>query len=232
MEPFHFKHFSIEHSNSPMAIGVDSVLLGAWAKVENTHHLLDIGTGCGLLAFMCAQKNSQCHIQGIDVSLGAITEANKNASTFPLSKQLQFNHTSLQQFEPDVHYDYIISNPPFFDHHLVQSEVKERANARHTNLLTLKDILQFSVKHLSNNGIIGMVLPFSELENVKVYSLQFGLCLNRLTSVTPKIGKPCHRILVEIGKSEALVREDEITIRDETGKYTTAYQTLTQEFYR
>jgi tRNA1Val (adenine37-N6)-methyltransferase len=35
-----------------MKVGTDSVMLGAWANLENSQFILDIGTGSGLLALM------------------------------------------------------------------------------------------------------------------------------------------------------------------------------------
>jgi ubiquinone/menaquinone biosynthesis C-methylase UbiE len=45
--PFHFKQFTIYQDNCIMKVSTDSVLLGAWANVEQAKKVLDIGAGRG-----------------------------------------------------------------------------------------------------------------------------------------------------------------------------------------
>ena len=58
MSEFTFKQVTIRQQNSAMKIGTDSVLLGCLAEVEHAQKILDIGTGTGILALMCAQRIS------------------------------------------------------------------------------------------------------------------------------------------------------------------------------
>ena len=51
---FRFKQFGINDSSCAMKIGTDGVLLGAWADVESSHNILDIGSGSGLISLMVA----------------------------------------------------------------------------------------------------------------------------------------------------------------------------------
>lgn len=69
---FRFKQFSVEDSLSAMKIGTDSVILGAWADVIDAKNIMDVGTGCGLLALMCAQR-SDALITAIDIDINACT---------------------------------------------------------------------------------------------------------------------------------------------------------------
>jgi tRNA1Val (adenine37-N6)-methyltransferase len=232
MEPFHFKHFSLEHGSSPMPIGVDSVLLGSWVQLNRVKNILDIGTGCGLLSFMCAQKNSNCNIIGIDISQSAIDEAVENAKSFPLSKKIGFKQISLIEYTPEYKIDFIISNPPFFDKQSQQSKIEARANARHNNSLNLADLFDFASHHLSSQGKMALVLPIINLEEVIELSSQLDLHLTRLATVFPKVGKSPHRIAIEVSRTNTQLQESDIFIRDEKGKYTTQYIALTEDFYR
>ena len=53
---FTFKQFEIHQDRCAMKVGTDGVLLGAWAPVEKSKRILDIGTGSGLVAIMMAQR--------------------------------------------------------------------------------------------------------------------------------------------------------------------------------
>ena len=48
--------FTVFHHKCAMKVGIDGVLLGTWADVSNTFHVLDIGPGSGLIALMLAQR--------------------------------------------------------------------------------------------------------------------------------------------------------------------------------
>ena len=64
-----------------MKVGTDGTLLGAWAQVPVTPsptHILDIGTGTGLVALMMAQRFPDSQVLGIDIDADAATQAKKN----------------------------------------------------------------------------------------------------------------------------------------------------------
>ncbi|HPI71076.1 MAG TPA: tRNA (adenosine(37)-N6)-methyltransferase TrmM, partial [Tenuifilaceae bacterium] len=44
---FRFKQFAVRQENAAMKVGTDGVLLGAWAHVEASSRILDVGTGTG-----------------------------------------------------------------------------------------------------------------------------------------------------------------------------------------
>ena len=57
MSVFRFKQFDVRQDLTPMKVGTDGVLLGAWVSVEaSDRRLLDVGTGTGLIALMLAQR--------------------------------------------------------------------------------------------------------------------------------------------------------------------------------
>ena len=73
-KPFRFKQFSVNDSKCAMKVGTDAVLLGAWADVRAAETILDIGTGCGLIALMAAQR-SKAHITAIDIDEDATLQS-------------------------------------------------------------------------------------------------------------------------------------------------------------
>ena len=77
---FRFKQFSCSHGRSAIKIGVDGVLAGAWADVSGCSDILDVGTGCGLIALMCAQRNPTARVLAIDIHRDSVEEAAGNFS--------------------------------------------------------------------------------------------------------------------------------------------------------
>ena len=78
MDYFEFKQFRVYHDHCAMKVGTDGVLLGAWADVENSKRILDIGCGTGLIALMVAQR-SNAEVVGIDIDSNAAEQACENA---------------------------------------------------------------------------------------------------------------------------------------------------------
>lgn len=60
---FHFKHFSLYHDNSALKISTDALLLAAVTPVNQVRTMLDIGCGCGVIAFCLAWKMQQKALQ-------------------------------------------------------------------------------------------------------------------------------------------------------------------------
>ena len=71
-----------------MKVGTDGVLLGAWARVEHCHHILEMGTGTGLVALMAAQR-SEAHIVAIDLDADAVAQAAENVAASPWANRIQ-----------------------------------------------------------------------------------------------------------------------------------------------
>ena len=111
--PFHFKHFSLFHHRSTMKVGTDAILLGCWVEVRPTDVVLDIGTGCGLLPLMLAQKGVG-QVDAVDIDAASIEEASVNFQASQWRDQLKAYCTDIVDFQTEKRYDLIVSNPPFF----------------------------------------------------------------------------------------------------------------------
>ena len=143
---FQFKQFTIRHDKCAMKVGTDGVLLGAWAGTESCSRILDVGTGTGLIALMLAQR-SKAVVDAIDIDADACLQAQENAESSLFAGRINVFHSDLADFaQASTHlYGLIVSNPPYFVDSLKCPNL-QRNTARHTDTLTLEDLLQYSRK--------------------------------------------------------------------------------------
>ena len=226
---FKFKQFDIRQKDSLMKVGTDSILLGAWAKEEQSKYILDIGTGTGVIALMLAQRYPKAHIDAVEIDDASALEAKENARHSPFAERVNVVHTSIQKFAENTvrQYDLVVSNPPFFN------AGAARNSARHTMSLSHEELLFFAKKLLSKDGHFCLILPLVEGEQCIETAKHHGLYLNRKIKVKPKLSKPVERLLLRFSNTQKNAVEDILIIEKDSREraYTDAFKELTSDFY-
>lgn len=232
--PFRFKQFDIYHDECAMKVGTDGVLIGAWANINDAKTILDIGTGSGLIAIMCAQKNQFAQITGIDIDEAAYHQALKNVQLCPWSNRISIQKIAVQDFikTKEKHsFDAIISNPPYFNNG-TKSNVQNRQTARHTQDLSYGELLQSVDYLLSKNGIFSVILPYQEGLFFQKTASQYNLLLNHIVEVHSKKEKPTERLLMAFKRNLSNVKKEALIIQfEERNNWTPEYVALTKTFY-
>lgn len=216
-----------------MKVGMDGVLLGAWADPSGAERILDIGTGSGLIALMMAQKNLSAKIDAIEVDPDAFQEACFNIQQSAWSDRINAELCSFQEFAERTNwkYDLIVSNPPFFTNG-VKAPVENRAQARHSDSLPLDVLISGATKLLRENGRIALVLPVESLQSIMQQADLNKLYIARLCRIKPNPVKPEFRILIELAYLACTIQESELMIEFEKHHdYTPEYKDLTKDFY-
>ena len=228
---FHFKSFSIKQEQSAMKVGTDGVLLGAWTKPSSyPHHILDIGTGTGLVAIMLAQRFKRSKIHAIDIDQASAEEALFNAQCSPWSDRLNITHCALQDYNYSNKYDLIVSNPPYF-RNTTRSQDLARATARNNDSLSLEYLVEKSHELLNENGELDLIIPSNEFENIQLLAEKFNFYINKLCRVRGNHQSPIKRILIALNKNKEILEEKNLTIENSRLNYTEEYINLCQDFY-
>ncbi len=214
-----------------MKVGTDGVLLGAWAKPENSERILDVGAGSGLIALMLAQK-SNAKIDAIEIDKSAAFQAKENVNSSPWSDRIIIHNKSLQDFKPDYQFDLIVSNPPFFVCG-PQAIIQERATARHNLRLTIDELIFYSKRMLNVDGRIALILPFETRYELIAAIARNGLWVEKETRVIPVPGKQANRILFLLSEIPGIERDVDEIIIEENGRhqYSSDFQKITGEYY-
>lgn len=227
---FQFKQFSIHDGHSGMPVSTDGVLLGAWAQYRDSTHILDIGTGTGLLSLMIAQRYSDAQITSIDIDAVAIQDAELNVNSSPWHSRVSLLHSDVLTTTFSESFSGIICNPPYFNSG-EQSKNQHRATARHTDTLSHDQLLDACFNLLSDEGEASFVLPKVEGEQFIDIAQQKGWHLNRICQIQSTTKKPCHRLLFTLCKQAVSLNTEHLIIHSETGGYSKDFIALTKDFY-
>ncbi len=214
-----------------MKVGTDAVVLGAWANIGDAKKILDIGTGCGVIALMMAQRTvNDARIDALEVDADDAFQASENVKHSPWPEKVMVHHVALQKFVSNHRYDLIVSNPPFFNDSL-HSPLVKRTSARHTSSLSFHDFLLYASQVLNEQGRIAIIIPFQEgLTFQKVAEDKFKFHVIRKMALYSRPAKKQERWLFEFARAERSVEETTLYIHDQQG-WSKEYQNLTHDFY-
>lgn len=229
---FRFKQFTIHHDRCAMKVGTDAVLLGAWADVSRANNILEVGAGSGIITIMIAQR-CKAKIVGIEIDNSSYLQALENVENCPWKDSISLIYISFQefQFETTTKFDLIICNPPYFINSLKTGN-RSRNLARHNVSLSHDDLLNGTLKLLSDEGRLSIVMPNDEGSVFIAEAAGKGLFCNRKANVRTTPHAPVKRILMEFSKLPATCIVDAINIG--TGnheEYSEKYKSLTKDFY-
>lgn len=228
---FHFKQFSISHDRSTHKIGTDGVLLGAWVNLKSASHILDIGTGTGVIALMLAQRSdSFTLIDAVEVEKADAEQARENVERSPWPGKVSIIHSSIQNFFPEYKYDLIVSNPPYFINSWRPPE-KKRSQARHTHELSFEELLASSLRLLKEDGRLAVILPYQEALHFIDLAKSCQLYPTRHLTFRSRANKPIERLLLEFSQKPGEVLSEELILHSNGDEWSDEYYALTGDFY-
>ena len=229
---FSFKQFTVYHHRCAMKVGIDGVLLGAWADVNCANKVLDIGTGSGLIALMLAQRTC-AQITAIDIEPNAILQTEENIENSPWKDSITAKEISIQQFAAttDEKFDLIVSNPPYFVNSL-KNNCADKTTARHTDSLTHEELMTWAKKMLAENGRICLILPVNEGIKCVQFAESIGLYCHKMVYVHPKPAVEAKRVLLQFGFAPITTEVTELDIEtSERHQYSKEFAVLAKDFY-
>lgn len=232
---FQFKQFTIQQEKSSMKVCTDSCLFGAWItailkkRKINPKHVLDIGSGTGLLSLMIAQQFA-ASIDAVEINKDSFEQTLENFAESKWQQQLQVFKVDIKNYEPEIKYDFIICNPPFFENDLKSNDTRKNL-AKHQDGLTFLDLIQSIKNNLSVSGFFSVILPFHRVENFADLAKENGFFLLEKLSVKQSPQHTFFRGMLFFGLSKEEIITNEIIIRDENSNYSEAFAELLSDYY-
>ena len=206
--------------------GMDAVLLSGFANAKDGDHVLDLGTGTGIIPILMEAKTKASRLVGLEIQPESADMALRSVRLNNLEAKINIvvgDIKSATQIFGKASFDIITSNPPYMigQHGLVNPH-SEKAIARHEVLCTLEDVVSQAASLVKPGGKFFMVhRPFRLVEIMNVMT-KYHLEPKRMQLVYPYVDKDPNMVLIEAkrGGNSRLKVEKPLIVYKETGKYT------------
>ncbi|HTB99198.1 MAG TPA: methyltransferase [Ferruginibacter sp.] len=231
---FQFKQFTVYQDKCAMKVCTDACVFGAFAsnivrRTSNIVHILDIGTGTGLLSLLLAQDTT-AFIDAIEIDRNAYEQAKDNFDRSPWKERLAAFNIDALKFIADKKYDCIISNPPFFEDDL-RSINEEKNKAKHDSSLTLQQLLQVVDSNLSDDGTFFVLLPHHRVHYFETEAKKIGLYPDEKLWIKQTEKHDYFRACLSFSRKETKSHIVDLTIKNNDGNYTDKFIELLKRYY-
>ena len=229
---FEFKKFRVDQGKCAMKVGTLACILGAYSNFPDPRHILDIGTGTGLLALMLAQRYPGTSIDAVEIETATYGQACENAASSPWGKDISLFHADIASFNPPhgAGYELIVSNPPFFENHKKSSDSKINM-ARHDDSLKMEKLLAAVSKLLTPWGRFFVLLPPSEAMRLGTLAPRYGLFPSAHLEIYNFPNKPCKAVILTLGRQKDILGKSAFYIWRGQGAYSDEFIGLLKEYY-
>ena len=218
--------YKIIQNEKLFCFGMDAVLLSAFAQVKEGEHVLDLGTGTGVIPILLEARTAGASFAGLEICKESAEMAARSVQYNRLEEKISIVQGDIREADrifPAASFDVVTSNPPYMtaNHGLVNSDMNKAA-ARHEILCTLEDVAAQAARALMPQGRFYMVhRPFRMAEIICTLS-RYKLEPKRIRLVYPFVDKEPNMILIEAlkGGRPRVTVEPPLIVYKEPGAYT------------
>lgn len=206
--------------------GMDAVLLSGFAKAKEGDHVIDLGTGTGIIPILMEAKTKASNLVGLEIQPESADMAQRSVELNHLEKKIRIVTGDIREASSifgAATFDVVTSNPPYMtEHHGIMNEKSPKAIARHELLCTLEDVISQAAKLLRPGGSFYMVHRPFRLVDIMVLMREYHLEPKRMKLVYPYIDKDPNMVLIEglRGGRPRMTVEKPLIVYKEPGVYT------------
>lgn len=206
--------------------GMDAVLLSGFARADKGDHVIDLGTGTGIIPILMEAKTEASHLIGLEIQEESADMARRSVALNDLEAKIEIVTGDIKQavelFGKST-MDVVTSNPPYMiGQHGLKNPDSEKAIARHEVLCTLEDVVKAAATLLKPGGNFFMVHRPFRLAEIMTCLSKYKLEPKRMRLVYPFVDKEPNMVLIEAnrGGRSRLTVEKPLIVYKEQGVYT------------
>lgn len=218
--------YMLIQKNNTFKFGVDAVLLADFAQVKRSDHVLEMGTGTGIIPILLHAKKQPASITALEIQVDMADMAQRNVKYNKLEDKIRILHMDLKEAPERLGraiYDCVVTNPPYVKREAgINNPEESKAIARFEITCTLQGVVSTAKELLKTGGKFFMVHRADRLVDIIYEMRNQGVEPKRIRFVHSNAGKRPHLILIEgvRGGRPELKFMDPLYIYDSMGEYT------------
>jgi len=215
---------SVFQAEKGYRLGIETLLLSSFVKA-GAKHMVDLGTGCGILPLVLCHFGKVKRATGVEIQASLADRARRAVAKNRLASKIRIVEADLRDLTPVLEsgaFDLVVSNPPYTpvrSGHINQKE--ERALARHEIKCTVADVAKTAAKLLAPKGSFVSVFPSGRLPELLRVCADNGLRPARMRMIHGRIELTAKHFLLESirGGRMGLSVEKPLIVYEKPGKY-------------
>ncbi len=219
-------HYRIIQDPGRFCFGMDAVLLSGFANVKPGEHVLDLGTGTGIIPILLEAKTKGEHFTGLEIQPESADMAERSVKLNGLTERINIVTGDIKEASSIFgasSFEVVTTNPPYMiGQHGISNPQDAKAIARHEILCDLDDILRESARLLKPQGRFYMVHRPFRLAEIFSKMIEYHIEPKRMKLVYPFVDKEPNMVLIEglRGGRSRLTVEKPLIVYKEPGVYT------------
>lgn len=219
-------HYRIIQDPGRFCFGMDAVLLSGFANVKPGEHVLDLGTGTGIIPILLEAKTKGEHFTGLEIQPESADMAKRSVKLNGLTERINIVTGDIKEASSIFgasSFGVVTTNPPYMiGQHGISNPEDAKAIARHEILCDLDDILRESARLLKPQGRFYMVHRPFRLAEIFSKMIEYHIEPKRMKLVYPFVDKEPNMVLIEglRGGRSRLTVEKPLIVYKEPGVYT------------
>lgn len=219
-------HYRIIQDPGRFCFGMDAVLLSGFAYVKPGEHVLDLGTGTGIIPILLEAKTKGEYFTGLEIQPESADMAERSVKLNGLTERINIVTGDIKEASSIFgasSFEVVTTNPPYMiGQHGISNPKDAKAIARHEILCDLDDILRESARLLKPQGRFYMVHRPFRLAEIFSKMIEYRIEPKRMKLVYPFVDKEPNMVLIEglRGGRSRLTVEKPLIVYKEPGVYT------------
>lgn len=165
--------------------------------------VVELGTGCGVMALAIAHRSPRARVTAIELQPQLAELAHRNAELNALAERVLVREADFRKLHglvPERAFDLVVSNPPFQPAGRT-SPTDEKARARHELTCTVEDVVAAANTLLCERGRLAVIYPAERL--TAVLGALGKLAPTRLRFVHPRVDAPAKLFMLEAARGKS-----------------------------
>ncbi len=221
--------YRIIQNPQKFCFGMDAVLLSGFISqkaVKEGAHILDLGTGTGIILLLLEAKTDAAHLTGLEIQAESVDMARRSVALNRLEAKIDIIQGDIKEADRlfgAASFDMVTCNPPYMiGKHGLTGEQEPKMIARHEILCTLEDVVRQAAKLLKPGGRFCMVHRPFRLAQIMTALCAYKLEPKRMQLVYPYADREPNMVLIEAvrGGRPRMTVEKPLVVYSSPGVYT------------